>query len=525
MLDAYRDQAKSILSKAKLANLATCQLNLELSISQNTETLASTLYCSCSKTSYQKFLELLLPDKVSEIVPDFSLIPNSVCPELTLLSSSSKVPVKLNWSKPYYCLVIWGLLSPNCKKVVSVIEKIAKQVNDIEIISLCLDGDVEINIDNVYTYNAKGFSEISEQGLEISEIPTYLLIRNGKIYMKLDSNDNIIDKINDLVNGKPIKIEPCIGNIISTITLNSGALDLSDNYWHLILFLGSETDYFLRHLTQIQDENPDWSKKLKLSVIDKSEELIEVILSPGMFIIVHKSEVIWKGDTSCTDIYHMLKNLLTPTVLTRDEFQQKKSRLEYSSSIWVEKYPTCPLPSVNYTFSRKFLFNSESYEERKVELTGRFLTCHKEYIEEYFEILSSFFPNAYNSSSYEGASHTISPGEQCSSCDNLLEENQYLCVYCKPAQYFCENCSHSHPVFMFTPEATELDNLTWGAFNLNLGNIEGGVHLDVICNLCKEKISGVRWKCAVCSDFDVCSGCLKESKTHSIRHIMIRILS
>ena len=279
-------------------------------------------------------------------------------------------------------------------------------------------------------------------------------------------------------------------------------------------------------MTQIQDENPEWACKLNLTVIEKvDEERLEITANPGVFFIIHKSEVVLKGDSSCTDIYHMLKNLISPTSVARDDFLEKKSRFEYSQSLWTQKYTSCPVPQVIYKFSQKSLFFSESYEEKSVSLEGRYLTVHKEYIDEFFEILSGFFPSASNNTTYEAPSHTISPGEQCSTCDELLEKVQFLCVYCKPAQYFCEKCTHSHPVFMFTSDVIGLDNLAWGAFNLNIGRIEGGIHLDVLCNICKEKISGIRWKCALCSDFDICTECLKDSKNHSKAHIMIRIPS
>ena len=526
MLEIYRDTAKSILLKGKSFNLSDCILTFELSVTQASESLVSTLTCNCTKNSYEKFLESLNPDKITEIIPDFSLIPGSLCPELSLISAKTGENIKFNWTKPYYCLFIWGSWSANCKHYLSLIESIAKETSEIEIVSLCLGENPEISSENPESYLTQSFKRIAEQGLEISEFPSCFLLKNGKIYAKLDLTSDIKDKIFDLLQGKPIKIELNIGNSISFLTLSNGILNLSDDHWHLILFPSNESDYFLRHLNQIQDENPEWAEKLKLTVIEKADESsIELLVIPGIFLIVHKSEIQWKADVSSTDIYHMLKNLLNPTFLTRDEFYEKKSRLEYSQSQWQQKYPTCPLPTVRLLFSKRFLFNSESNEEKEVRLEGSFLTCHKEYVEEFFEILASFFPNALNCATYEAPSHTISAGEQCSNCDELLEKTHYLCVYCKPALYFCENCfdRHFHPLFRFTEEVLGLDNLTWGAFNLNVGKIDDGVHLEVLCNLCIEKISGVRWKCAVCNDFDICNQCLKENKNHAKHHIMIRI--
>jgi len=40
---------------------------------------------------------------------------------------------------------------------------------------------------------------------------------------------------------------------------------------------------------------------------------------------------------------------------------------------------------------------------------------------------------------------------------------------------------------------------------------------NAICNSCMEKIVGIRWKCAVCSDYDLCTNCY-DKRTHSVEH-------
>lgn len=516
--------AASVLSLAKESGLSECILSLDLHLYQDKETVTSTLTCSCTKKSHENFLNALSPLTISEIIPDFSLVPHSICPELTVISIPTNESVKFTWENPYYCLVIWSSWSPNCKKLLNVVEEIAQRSGQVEIISISLDENSEKLSQNVKAFRAEGLVGIVEQGFEISEIPCFLLLDHGKIYSNLDLADNISEKIDELLQRKPLKISPNIDMVIPFLTLHNKTLVLNDDFWHLLLFRSSESDFFLRHLTQIQDENPDWCEKLKVTVIEKCDEVhMELIMNPGVFLIVHKGQVLLKWDTSCTDIYHMLKNLISPNSISREEFLEKKSRFEYSKSQWELKYPFCPVPKVTYAFSQKFLFNSESHEERTVKLEGSFITVHKQYIEEFYEELSSFFPSAINEARYEAPSHNIYPGEQCSTCDELLEKTHFLCVYCKPAQYFCEKCDHSHPVFRFTPDVLELDHLTWGAFNLNLGQFHG-VQQDVICNICKEKLSGVRWKCAVCDDFNLCTECSKEN-SHPKWHILIRITS
>lgn len=96
MLEIYRDTAKSILLKGKSFNLSDCILTFELSVTQDSESLVSTLTCNCTKNSYEKFLESLNPDKITEIIPDFSLIPGSLCPELSLISAKTGENIKFN---------------------------------------------------------------------------------------------------------------------------------------------------------------------------------------------------------------------------------------------------------------------------------------------------------------------------------------------------------------------------------------------------------------------------------------------
>ena len=38
-------------------------------------------------------------------------------------------------------------------------------------------------------------------------------------------------------------------------------------------------------------------------------------------------------------------------------------------------------------------------------------------------------------------------------------------------------------------------------------NIVTVEHSHVLCDICDETIKGTRWKCLVCEDYDICSGC------------------
>ena len=59
------------------------------------------------------------------------------------------------------------------------------------------------------------------------------------------------------------------------------------------------------------------------------------------------------------------------------------------------------------------------------------------------------------------------------------------------------------------------------------GSSEGPTHLGVVCDVCgKEPITGVRWKCLVCNDYDLCDMCYSSgasSTEHLVGHTMLRM--
>ena len=51
----------------------------------------------------------------------------------------------------------------------------------------------------------------------------------------------------------------------------------------------------------------------------------------------------------------------------------------------------------------------------------------------------------------------------------------------------------------------------------------GCKHLGVMCDVCKDDITGMRWKCMKCLDIDLCTHCYNEGK-HSLDHGFYRIV-
>lgn len=515
MLDKYRTSIVSTLQSAKDKGLSNLVLQVEHSISSSTEDLLATLYCRGTKPSYTTFVNSVHTLPLNEVIVDYSLSAPNPCPHLKAVTEGESTKV-FEWTSQFSCLLIWASKSQSLQKLIGIVTELEEKKFPIEFISLCLDGQEKIGIDSIGCF-VDGLGEITEQGFEISEVPCFVLVKGKEIYAVLDLSHRVLEVINSMVSGIPAKVNMRLGGLVSELSTTT-------EQYHLILFPDPANDYFSRHLSQILDENPEIASKMRVTVAAPTT-FATVHYSPGSFIIVQNSTIVLKSDTSCTDIDHILKNLVLSNTLSFDDYIEKKARFEYSQSTWQEKYPFCPMPQTVFKFKKTFFLNSESPEELGVRIQGSYLTVHKEYIEEFFEILTGFFVYAENSVTYEAPSHTISPGEQCSVCDELLDKVHYLCVYCKPAVYICQNCTHLHPVFRFTPHVMGLDSLTWGAFNLNVGKNEGGERCDIICNGCREKIFGVWWKCAVCSDFDACGQCVSEACMHPQSHILIRMVS
>jgi len=60
--------------------------------------------------------------------------------------------------------------------------------------------------------------------------------------------------------------------------------------------------------------------------------------------------------------------------------------------------------------------------------------------------------------------------------------------------------------------------------NPNVNSSECDVHYGVICDNCQGKISGIRYKCSTCPDFDLCSACEAKPNIHDPSHVFLKIL-
>lgn len=124
----------------------------------------------------------------------------------------------------------------------------------------------------------------------------------------------------------------------------------------------------------------------------------------------------------------------------------------------------------------------------------------------------------------------------CFSCLKILPVEKvayYRCLQCSQENggILCESCfavPENHPphhlLLRIPPWSTTTPSmdLLWGPSNiLPLPRYCGEVivnsthtHFDVYCNLCKNVIQGIRWKCAVCYQFDACHTCFVRTCTN-----------
>lgn len=117
-----------------------------------------------------------------------------------------------------------------------------------------------------------------------------------------------------------------------------------------------------------------------------------------------------------------------------------------------------------------------------------------------------------------------------------LREKPYQCrTYAKLYSYYVSDSENDLITFSSDDELTEaLSYINDGVFKVYIeeksetrretketGSSHGVYHPRIICDGCEGRVRGLRYKCTVCPDFDLCSGC-KSAGLHS-EHEMITI--
>ncbi|RNF03867.1 putative beta prime cop protein [Trypanosoma rangeli] len=131
-----------------------------------------------------------------------------------------------------------------------------------------------------------------------------------------------------------------------------------------------------------------------------------------------------------------------------------------------------------------------------------------------------------------GSERTIA----CSEClQNILidKEHHFRCIHCDQSEgVLCRVCfaAGKHPhhhVLLRIPTCSETTlPLLWGPSNVSpldrfcgtlLSNVNE-THIGVYCNVCSHLICGVRWKCAICYQYDLCDRCDEKRSRDTFRY-------
>lgn len=113
----------------------------------------------------------------------------------------------------------------------------------------------------------------------------------------------------------------------------------------------------------------------------------------------------------------------------------------------------------------------------------------------------------------------------CSFCStNLIGMIRYRCIECNFD--LCLRCEseklHEKHILVKSSDNENGTTRYFCSFFLEQENIETEVHRTVSCDHCHEKpITGFRYKCVECLDYDLCSNC--HSKDVHNHHVFIRM--
>ncbi|KAG9289945.1 hypothetical protein G9A89_010251 [Geosiphon pyriformis] len=128
--------------------------------------------------------------------------------------------------------------------------------------------------------------------------------------------------------------------------------------------------------------------------------------------------------------------------------------------------------------------------------------------------------------SYPGPVH---PGIQCDVCHTPIVGIRYKCGHCEDFD-MCGACfgSNHDPEHVFVkiprPCKSFFRNLGLPVFNFKTQAINEVTHSPAVCDVCRQTIQGIRYKCGQCLDYDLCPPCeVKHGNSHDTSHVYLVI--
>lgn len=267
-------------------------------------------------------------------------------------------------------------------------------------------------------------------------------------------------------------------------------------------------------------------------------------------VLVKNGKVLWSGHPSERKLEEDINGLIegkdvftanAPEPAEAAEENPLMSEEELSAKMEIAKakvaeflaaHPQARPPDLVAVSNLKIKKNSES-QSVKVYMLGSFLEKHRSIGEAFISLVTEIFPNPVNRVRFE-ETITIVRGTHCNLCQKELsvECTQYMCVFCEPKHYHCEECHnavregkgsarlpHPHSLYKIHKDAADLDEIRFGPHKMRPDTIyeeepESLVHRGVGCDNrndansnCPGAVSGIRYKCAHCVDYDFCQNC------------------
>ena len=217
--------------------------------------------------------------------------------------------------------------------------------------------------------------------------------------------------------------------------------------------------------------------------------------------------------------------------LSAEEFEEKFNLVKGKLKEFAEANPKAGSPEVVSVYTHSIKPTKEK-RTHTFYIIGSVFSKYKEAGERLVAQLLEIFPKANNRLSYEEVL-VLERGSTCNLCSKVLDpaETQYLCVFCDPKHYHCEECHnlqregkgsarlpHPHYVYRITRDSN-LEDLRFGKDRVRESTIyedepESLVHRGVGCDNrhdpeapCEGPVVGIRYKCAHCRDYDYCEKC------------------
>jgi len=525
MLAPYQHFASGVLEVALQSGVKFPKVSVDFysKFHQNKEKTVSTFQGQAPERLKNLFVSSLkeLPDQVqidTSVQKGDTLAPISV-------NNSQK---QLSWDSK--CVVfIWGSWSQTCQKYFQKLKHLASKTSGLRLISICLDENLPEHTEAIESYWVKGFQQLSEQALDLAEIPTYLLVQDSVVIEKRDPIQTSLQS--DLFcfsHNVSLKQVPERGGYLENLNLQTYqgreyTLDFTLGKFFLLVFAKSKSiDSFMHHLAQVFESHPMWHSQLEVFLLSPKKlnstlecfsklvyQELPFLCKKQMCVLVKDNRVLLNCSANSALEKHLKEFFEPQSIITQTLYESAKSDI-FDYFEMLPKSQFCPFPSVLMTVSKTFDLNHTSSQSHSVSMFGTYLKTHRSTLEEFYSYLVSIFPSAENYFQFQEG-YQIEPGVNCSFCEVCLTTPYYVCCVCKPQINVCSNCVHGHPCYLVEETSKGLGELWWG------GELKFG---EACCDECSEKVSLIRFKCAHCKDFDLCGSCFG-SRSHDSSHIFI----